>query len=537
MKGFVMKLLLCFFCILNHAAGTPPRDDGVRYIVPLSEKVSIRGGQQVDKNQKGEPLIVERMDDADGRSSVLFKFEDVKNVPLVSSLNSVIHCKAKAFGLGLNASLSIYAVENNWSAETVTYDTQPKKIEKITDLVLKPNWNNTIQFSVSRYVGQHLDGSGMSFLIEVQSGPGFSQAVEFSGGPSLTIVKAQTPDYVLSDLLRPVWKGNRIVNETLLPTSYDAQPAEANLAFAPSKILSVKNYGLDHVYEEGKDYTFSGRTIHLSAGSEIPFFTYEDLYPNDPNAESVMATVDGGFLFVSETAINQKQLAVTYEHEQEWDGPIPQSAENNLPRTFEKLRNKTPLKLAVFGDSISAGYSASEPMRRTPYMPRWSDLVVDELRRGYESDIHYVNPSLGGTQSGWGRSVVGGMVAVEEPDSVILAFGMNDGSAGVSANTFSANIQAMITSVREKNPNAEFLLVMSFQPNSKWRNLSLMQSYRTMLYGLEGPGIAVADVWSIHEYLLTKKTYWDISGNHINHPNDFMARVYAQTILARLGIE
>ena len=31
--------------------------------------------------------------------------------------------------------------------------------------------------------------------------------------------------------------------------------------------------------------------------------------------------------------------------------------------------------------------------------------------------------------------------------------------------------------------------------------------------------------------ILTRKDFYDYSGNNINHPNDFFGRVYAQTLL------
>jgi hypothetical protein len=323
-----------------------------------------------------------------------------------------------------------------------------------------------------------------------------------------------------------------------VPTSYDGKPAEANLAFIPSKIISVKNYALDKTYEAGKDYVIDGRTIRLVSGSAIPFFKYEELYHNNPAAKpGVMKTVDGGYMTFSESSFfNDKQLAITYEHDEPWDGPVPQSAKNLLPKTFQALENKKPLKLVVFGDSISVGASASGKSVRAPFMPRWGDLVAGELRRVYGSAIDYLNPSLGGMRSDWGKNVIDGLVSFEKPDLVILGFGMNDG-ASFSVGQFAANTQAMMESVRKQNPDAEFILLMSFQPNSKWRSLDPMPAYLEAMKKMEGPGVAVADLWSMHGYLLKNKTYWDMTGNHVNHPNDFMVRVYAQTVLCVLGLD
>ena len=57
------------------------------------------------------------------------------------------------------------------------------------------------------------------------------------------------------------------------------------------------------------------------------------------------------------------------------------------------------------------------------------------------------------------------------------------------------------------------------------------EDYLPELLALEEEGTAVADLTSIHKYLITKKRYFDMTGNNVNHPNDFFARFYAQVIL------
>ena len=226
-----MKIIFFMGILLAGAVVAQIHDEGWRYVV---------APEAVEKQQGG---------------TVLIRY-DLNAVPLETSLNSVIWYKVKAAGEGSNPSVAIWAVGNDWQDGV-------KKIERVGEVVLHPNVDAPIPFPVSGYVRNHLRERKISFLIEPQGAPGFSQALEFSGQPSLAIVKAQKPRYDLRELLRPVWKGSRIANETLLPTSYDDKPAEANLAFVPSVIISVKNYALDKAYEEGEDFTFDGRTLRL----------------------------------------------------------------------------------------------------------------------------------------------------------------------------------------------------------------------------------------------------------------------------------
>ena len=58
------------------------------------------------------------------------------------------------------------------------------------------------------------------------------------------------------------------------------------------------------------------------------------------------------------------------------------------------------------------------------------------------------------------------------------------------------------------------------------------------LYQIEAEtsGICVAPVHSVFCELTTRgKHYLELTGNCINHPNDFSVRIYAQTVLQTLG--
>ena len=60
------------------------------------------------------------------------------------------------------------------------------------------------------------------------------------------------------------------------------------------------------------------------------------------------------------------------------------------------------------------------------------------------------------------------------------------------------------------------------------------EEYEPVILGMEKEGVAVANVTEVHRHLMTIKRYWDMTGNNVNHPNDFLARLYAQTLLATL---
>ena len=107
---------------------------------------------------------------------------------------------------------------------------------------------------------------------------------------------------------------------------------------------------------------------------------------------------------------------------------------------------------------------------------------------------------------------------------------MNDGSAGVSEEVFKNNIVQIMNTIKKENPNCEFILVAPMIQNKNWPNAAMQEAYLEPLNSLEKEGCAVADITSMHAYLLTRKSYIDMTGYHVNHPNDFLVRLYAQVI-------
>ena len=83
-----------------------------------------------------------------------------------------------------------------------------------------------------------------------------------------------------------------------------------------------------------------------------------------------------------------------------------------------------------------------------------------------------------------------------------------------------------------RNSRCEAVLLGTTLPNpaSTWTNNQPI--YANALHELEKEltGVAVADMTEIHRDLLKKKRYRDMTGNNINHPNDFLIRAYAQII-------
>ncbi|MGB9597032.1 MAG: SGNH/GDSL hydrolase family protein, partial [Candidatus Poribacteria bacterium] len=115
-------------------------------------------------------------------------------------------------------------------------------------------------------------------------------------------------------------------------------------------------------------------------------------------------------------------------------------------------------------------------------------------------------------------------------------FGMNDASGRVIPEKFKTNIYGQMNAVREKNPDTEFILVSTMTANPDWTASApdLYPIYRDILGTLCDEGVILADMTSMWTELLKRKSYASLTGNGVNHPNDFGHRVYAQVILGLL---
>ncbi|MGV8878137.1 MAG: SGNH/GDSL hydrolase family protein [Sphingobacteriaceae bacterium] len=342
---------------------------------------------------------------------------------------------------------------------------------------------------------------------------------------------AQKKDLIDTALI-PFYKGRIMYNESVLMVAKDGEPASAQLLFKPDNILSVKNAALNITYKKGTDWTYENGRLKLLKGSKAVYMTTEQLYPQ----EGRFARKAGGFVLYNEGSFfHERQLAVTYKHAANaWGGPVPVFQGGDLPETMNKLKRKALLKLLLFGDSIAAGSNASGENSAAPHLPAFGALVAEGLKRYYQNEVTFVNTAVGGMDSNWGRENTQKSVLDHHPDLVIIAFGMNDGTGKMDPQVFKANIKAIIEQTRKDNPKAEFVLVSTTMPNPESQFTGTQEAFTAVLKTLTEPGIVLVDMTAVHKELLKHKAFPDMTGNNINHPNDFLMRWYAQQILGVL---
>jgi lysophospholipase L1-like esterase len=338
------------------------------------------------------------------------------------------------------------------------------------------------------------------------------------------------------------WKSDLMYEESLMFLQEEDTPASAKLMFKPTRLISIQKATGDVVYEVDRDYIYCpcSRTITLTADSRIPQKNIAEMYPPPgPWAEGTIPACRGkdrNLFFATGHVFHDLQVVVTYEHKnKKWRGRAPQYDGNVLLQTRGKLQKEKTLNLVLFGDSISTGLNASGITQAPPFQPFYGQLVADILAKKYDAKIRFVNFSKDGMGSGWGKENIQSVVE-QKPDLVILAWGMNDASGRVPPQDYKANILAQIEAVRAVNPQAEFILVATMTANPEWTASApeFYDQYQDILSQLCDSSVVLADVTSVWEDVMRYKKFADLTGNGVNHPNDFGHRLYAEVILALL---
>ncbi len=356
----------------------------------------------------------------------------------------------------------------------------------------------------------------------------------------------------LDEMVLPFWRQNMMYRESLAMIRRENGEITAKLLFRPRKILKVQNNALDRVFREGKDYLWDGESAELKwiAGSDISFFTKNDLEGRDSEGNYIVEWGDTAHgwkeeepcdslgrsrfrnaLFTAGPFLYEKQIAVTYEYDcEEASGFGTAFQGDRLPNTMRKFENGEPMKIVFYGDSIFVGCDSSGLNQRPPFQPSFPYWVERALSRKYGCRIESHNPSVGGKDSIWGKEHARELVADLHPDFVFIGFGMNDG--GKTGQDTAENIRSILETVRAENPACEFLITVPMVANAESGFLSTQTQFSEAYARLAGEGVAIADLFREHEKILLRKDYAATSGNNVNHPNDWLIRVYAMNLLS-----
>jgi lysophospholipase L1-like esterase len=221
------------------------------------------------------------------------------------------------------------------------------------------------------------------------------------------------------------------------------------------------------------------------------------------------------------------------------DRDLYASYNDDLYGLHDLFKTKEEVNLVVFGDSISEGHSSSGLWNHEPYQPQYAKLVAKGIEKYGSVKVNFTNLSVGGKDSDWAAEEEQiDKLTKAEPDILIVAFGTNDTAAHLSSKRYANNIRTIIESARSVNPSCQIVLVAPFSSNPESKGVAAQQDNVARLKEIVASedylDVICVDMYAPTAEMLTKKNYYEISGNGINHPNDFIHRIYAMNILSAM---
>ena len=349
--------------------------------------------------------------------------------------------------------------------------------------------------------------------------------------------------------LRPYWNTREIYNETIV---FIGEEGEATLMFMPDEIESVKNFGLTEIYKEGRDYTINGNKIKRVKGGKTPYWELDDYYLKEPNNPQAVISVNPAqcaysfeetryLRYGEQTVFTSKQLAVTYRHSDAFDGKMPQGQTEKFETIKEKLNGKEKIKVTVYGDSVGVGCNASGTIyggNTKPYMPDGYEMFCKYLERIYGSEVEYSNQATGGWKVENCIQNYDSRIKDRNIDLLILRIGGNDQNS--NKDKFVMEVTILINRFFNDHPDACLLILTPQDCNNestwvvngkqveRWIHSAVQDCDRK-------DRIGIADAFSFVEWMRGKgKKDCDWLANNINHPNDFIIRLYTQLLLTTL---
>ncbi len=337
------------------------------------------------------------------------------------------------------------------------------------------------------------------------------------------------------------WQSQKVEGESsALLEEVEGGALIARMSRKAKEVLEVRSANRDRVYLAGTDFTVDAEGGKLVfKGDAKEGLKLSQLYPAKGSPSSYPSRVghpEQAMLYGPGRWFHDHQLEITYTTDEAWPGTTPPAATDKLPKTTALLAGKKFLKIAISGDSISTGLDASALAMANPKQPGYPDLVAANLQRLTGSEVRLVNFAISGTSISFGVSDWPRLAACK-PDLVIIAYGMND-VGRKDPKWYRERTAELVGKIGADLPEAEMILVSPMLGNKEWIHTprEMFNLYRNELKGLTGPGVALADVTAVWEAHLGKQRDLDLTGNGLNHPNDFGHRLYAWTILAALGI-
>ena len=302
------------------------------------------------------------------------------------------------------------------------------------------------------------------------------------------------------------------------------------------------------VYQEGRDYSFEAGNDFITrpGGSAIPYISETVLYPADEKclyypaagANAVSGKLGGGNIWFSAADDYAKaQVEIDYIAERIDFPPDDSHAQHDrLPGFRKKLAGREDLRVTLLGDSISEGYNASGYIKVPPFQPCYAELIHQALAARHPGRLIWHNRAVNGSGCRHGLTTILEDWKKDRPDLLILAYGMNDFHV-MGGEEFLRYNQELIGHARAVNPAVEVLMLIPMAGNPCWEYTKPGKDaeFATVIrqyWRSAGSSLAIADVREVWMEMMRRKGFYALTGNGVNHPNDFGHRVYASVVLS-----
>lgn len=313
------------------------------------------------------------------------------------------------------------------------------------------------------------------------------------------------------------------------------------LLYPARKVLKVYNEVTGEIWQQGVDWSFdvSGSQLVRLPGSGMPFLTNEEMdlpddqaiYYPEPGANSVPGRIGGGNVrFDAGSFFAEHQVEIDYEAADDAELVVGYGAgsADRLPRFRKQLEAGKNVRITTLGDSITEGYNSGKFIGFAPYRQPWPDLFAEYIARRFGVQCDLQNRGINGESSD--APLRKPELLEGKSDLWIIAYGMNELSR--SPEEYISIINEVIGRISTADPEAEFLLVTPMSGFDQWsytpveKTLAFAEALREYCASAE-KHILCADVSSLWQAVLQRKNFYDITGNGVNHPNDYSHTIYA----------
>ena len=326
---------------------------------------------------------------------------------------------------------------------------------------------------------------------------------------------------------------------------------EIRTLFPIREILRITSpaSGSEYIDQEDFSYHPGSRHIRRIPGSSIPEIPQKMVRPDEnaplfpaPDARAIGGACDGGrLIFNNESFFAENQILIDYRAEDINFVSELDAQSDRLPEFRRKLAAGEKIRITLLGDSISEGFNATAFTGCAPYTPPYIEQLCRNLTDLFRVQITLHNRAVNGTGCRSAEQNAANWTQ-DRPDLLIIAFGMNDFQS-MTAEEFVTVNRRLIDLCREVSPTSEAVLVTSMTGHPFWKgtvpghDAEFADAVRKFVASSD-KSIALADVQKVWKKLLVHKDFYDLTGNGVNHPNDYGHTVYASVLTQLLaGIE